>query len=104
MLANDLRIDFPDMSGLSAANLWRMRQFYLFYCQYEHQQENEKLAATLRELCNSSDLKQLLYNLSWTHHTIIMGACTTPLARILYSKRKLVNQKKLRCLARLLYL
>jgi len=30
-LSRDLRMRFPDMQGLSAQNLWRMRQFYLVY-------------------------------------------------------------------------
>lgn len=82
MLSRDLRFDFPDMPGLSAANLWRMRQFYLYYHQSTH--PNEKLAAVLRELYKSDDLKELLYGLSWTHHTIVMGACTTELEREFY--------------------
>jgi DUF1016 N-terminal domain len=37
-LANDLREDFPDLNGFSAANLWRMTNFYEAYG------ANEKLA------------------------------------------------------------
>src|SRR6516164_8174031 len=31
MLSADLRREFPEMAGLSALNLWRMRAFYLAY-------------------------------------------------------------------------
>jgi len=31
MLSADLRRGFPDMAGLSALNLWRMRAFYVAY-------------------------------------------------------------------------
>src|SRR5881227_3990529 len=31
MLSADLRREFPDMAGLSALNLWRMRAFYVAY-------------------------------------------------------------------------
>src|SRR4029077_15804908 len=31
MLSADLRREFPEMAGLSALNLWRMRAFYLTY-------------------------------------------------------------------------
>jgi hypothetical protein len=31
MLSGDLRLEFPEMTGLSALNLWRMRAFYLVY-------------------------------------------------------------------------
>jgi hypothetical protein len=37
-LANDLREDFPGLNGFSAANLWRMTNFYEAYG------ANEKLA------------------------------------------------------------
>jgi hypothetical protein len=33
MLSADLRREFPEMAGLSALNLWRMRAFYLAYAQ-----------------------------------------------------------------------
>jgi DUF1016 N-terminal domain len=37
-LANDLREEFPGLNGFSAANLWRMKNFYEAY------EANEKLA------------------------------------------------------------
>src|SRR5659263_645204 len=45
-LAKDLRIEFPGMSGFSAQNLWRMKQFYQSYAQ------NTKLSPMVRVLCS----------------------------------------------------
>lgn len=46
----------PGISGYSASNLWRMRQFFETYHEFPI------LAALLREL-------------SWTHHVLIIGKC-----------------------------
>jgi len=43
MLSEDLQKEFSGIKGFFAANLWRMRNFYLTY------RENEKLAPLVRE-------------------------------------------------------
>ena len=43
VLSKELQKEFPGAKGYSAANLWRMRNFYLTYC------ESEKLAPLVRE-------------------------------------------------------
>jgi len=43
-LAQDLRNEFPGISGFSASNLWRMKVFYESYC------NNEILAPLVREI------------------------------------------------------
>lgn len=43
-LADDLRREFPGVTGFSASNLWRMRSFYMAYA------EEEKLAPLVREI------------------------------------------------------
>lgn len=43
MLARDLQHEFPGAKGYSAANLWRMRNFYLTY------HESENLAPLVRD-------------------------------------------------------
>lgn len=52
-LAKDLRKEFPDMKGFSVQNLWRMKQIYETYKDYE------KLSPLVREL-------------TWTHNVIIL--------------------------------
>jgi predicted nuclease of restriction endonuclease-like (RecB) superfamily len=47
-LSNDLRTAFPDLRGLSRANLFRIRNFYLFY--RNGLQSQEKVAQLVRQL------------------------------------------------------
>lgn len=56
MLAKDLQMAFPRMSGLSASNMWRARAFYLAYC------DSEILALLAREI-------------GWTHNYFIFEKC-----------------------------
>ena len=58
-LARDLQIEFPDMRGLSAQNLWRMKQMHETYKDYE------KLSTLLREMPWS-------HNILILHHTASM--------------------------------
>ncbi len=64
-LAKDLKNRFPGIKGFSSRNLWRMKDFYLSYC------EKEKLTALLAEI-------------SWTHHVSILERCKDPLEREFY--------------------
>jgi predicted nuclease of restriction endonuclease-like (RecB) superfamily len=66
-LSEDLQKEFPGIKGFSAANLWRMRNFYLTY------RENEKLAPLVREI-------------SWTKNIVIMEKCKDDLEREFYIK------------------
>lgn len=56
ILAETIQRRFPGMTGYSARNLWRMRQFFETY------RGQPKLAALVREL-------------SWTHNLLIMSRC-----------------------------
>ena len=51
-LARDLQREFPGISGFSAQNLWRMKQFHEAYA------GNEKLSPLVREI-------------SWTHFSTL---------------------------------
>lgn len=81
VLSNELQKEFPGAKGYSAANLWRMRNFYLNYC------ESEKLAPLVREI-------------SWSNNVVIMEKCKDDLQREFYlqmtkrygwTKRVLIN-------------
>jgi len=67
VLAKELQNEFPGVQGFSAGNLWRMRNFYLNYC------ENEKLAPLVREI-------------SWSKNIAIMEKCKDDLMREFYIK------------------
>jgi predicted nuclease of restriction endonuclease-like (RecB) superfamily len=64
-LAQDIRAEFPGIAGFSAANLWRMRSFYVSYA------EHEKLAPLVREV-------------GWTHNLVILEKCKDELEREFY--------------------
>jgi len=64
-LATDLQAEFPGISGFSARNIWRMRNFYLTCSQ------NEKLTPMVAEI-------------GWTHNLVIMEKCKDDLEREFY--------------------
>lgn len=81
VLSKELQKEFPGAKGYSAANLWRMRNFYLTY------QDSEKLASLVREI-------------SWSNNIVIMEKCKDELQREFYiqmtkrygwTKRVLIN-------------
>ena len=59
VLSKELQKEFPGAKGYSAANLWRMRNFYLTYC------ESEKLAPLVREISWSNNI--VIKNLTINH-------------------------------------
>ena len=65
VLSTELQKEFPGAKGYSAANLWRMRNFYLNY------RDSEKLAPLVREI-------------SWSNNIIIMEKCKDDLQREFY--------------------
>ncbi|GAA6406722.1 PDDEXK nuclease domain-containing protein [Blautia hominis] len=65
VLSNELQKEFPGAKGYSAANLWRMRNFYLTYY------DSVKLAPLVREI-------------SWSNNIIIMEKCKDDLQREFY--------------------
>lgn len=65
VLSKELQKEFPGAKGYSAANLWRMRNFYLSY------RNSERLAPLVREI-------------SWSNNIIIMEKCKDDLQREFY--------------------
>lgn len=65
VLSTELQKEFPRAKGYSAANLWRIRNFYLTY------RDSEKLAPLVREI-------------SWSNNIIIMEKCKDDLQREFY--------------------
>ncbi|MBL7785306.1 MAG: DUF1016 family protein [Chitinophagales bacterium] len=64
-MSKDLQTEFPTMSGFSARNIWRMKQFYELYSQNEF-------------------LPPLVAEIGWSHHIVIMEKCKTDLQREFY--------------------
>ncbi|MEA5618714.1 PDDEXK nuclease domain-containing protein [Cronbergia sp. UHCC 0137] len=66
-LAKDLQAEFPGISGFSARNIWRMRDFYLTY------HSKEKLTPLVAEI-------------GWTHNLVILEKCKDDLEREFYMR------------------
>lgn len=64
-LSRELQAEFAGIGGFSAANLWRMRSFYLTYFQ------SENLAPLVREI-------------SWSHNVVIFEKCKDDYERLFY--------------------
>jgi len=64
-LANDLRKEFPEITGLSSRSIWYMRNFYLAYYQ------SEKLPLLVAEI-------------GWSHNRVILDKCKDDLEREFY--------------------
>lgn len=63
---------YPFASGLSAQNIWRMKQFYETYC------DNTKLSPLVREI-------------TWSNNLLIMAGCKTDDAREFYLRLCIAN-------------
>lgn len=64
-LSEDLRREFPGVTGFSVQNLWYMRQFYREYNGHER-------------------LQPLVGEIAWAHNLAIMSKCKDPLQREFY--------------------
>jgi predicted nuclease of restriction endonuclease-like (RecB) superfamily len=64
-LSNDLRTEFPGISGFSRRNIFYMREFYLLY------RDDERV-------------QPLVAQISWTHNLVIFQRCEDPLEREFY--------------------
>lgn len=99
-LAADLRAEFPDQRGFSTGNLWAMRRFYMDYgCNLILQQLAEELnhprlvraknghAATTATLsAGAAILRQLVEEMPWGHHLMLLDKVKDLTARLYYLK------------------
>ena len=95
-LSIDLQAAFPKSKGFSTTNLWRMKQWYLFYST-----EREKLPQLVGELQSSGNqsikLPQLVTELGilayvpWGHHAEILAKCKTLDEAVFYLSRTITE-------------
>jgi DUF1016 N-terminal domain len=64
-LSKDIQTEFVGITGFSARNLWRMKQFYEFYGA-------------------QSILPPMVAEIGWSHHVAIMEKCKTALSAEFY--------------------
>lgn len=85
-LAFDLRAAFPDMSGFSLPNLWRMKQLYVAHTAPDF------LSHAVREVQNgkagaaklSQAVRDLVASVPWGHHANVLAKIDDPAARLYY--------------------
>lgn len=113
MVAAELRATFPDMSGCSPRNLRDMKRFYLAYSDPEFWRQpvaklanRESLPQPVAETGTPKSiqvLRQLVAEIPWGHHLLILNKLTAPAARLWYlratasfgwSRNVLLNQIK----------
>jgi predicted nuclease of restriction endonuclease-like (RecB) superfamily len=99
-LAEDLRLEFPDMKGFSTRNLRYMREFYQAYPFLILQPVVAKLEMALPEepknkqiADNQYDiiLQPLVAKLPWTHHVVILTKVKETKERVFYIKKCIEN-------------
>ncbi len=95
-LSFDLQAAFPESKGFSTTNLWRMKQWYLFYST-----EREKLPQLVGELQSTGNqsikLQQFVTELGilayvpWGHHAEILAKCKTLDEAVFYLSRTITE-------------
>ena len=128
-LAADLRAEFPDMRGFSPRNIWDMRRFYAACTDSEFLAQaaqklagNPKLQILRQPVAESAPrsktgivkalerpvpeiefVRQLVAEIPWGHHLLLLNKVTDPAARLYYlrataqlgwSRNVLLNQIK----------
>jgi predicted nuclease of restriction endonuclease-like (RecB) superfamily len=119
MVSADLQRAFPQITGFSPRNVWDMKRFYLAYAdpaiwpqavaklpRWARTGENEiwpQPVANLTKVEVTGFLPQLVAEIPWGHHRMILDKLTDPAARLYYlratarfgwSRNVLLNQIK----------
>lgn len=108
-LSHDLMEEFPNMKGFNIKNLYRIRQWYLFYndqqtivaqlvrqlptaIQKTHLEEQLPID---RESVNSQQLatqfKEMFFSVPWGHHILVMQRCKDMSHAIFYLRQTVEN-------------
>ena len=106
-LSKELRVEFPNMKGFSTQNLYRMKQFYLFYTQDDliHHQLDDQIFSQLARRIQASDNKnniifsQLaeelethpIFQIPWFHHVQIFTKCKSVKEALFYVQKTIQN-------------
>lgn len=84
-LAHDLKSEFPDMSGFSPRNVWRMRAFYLAYSD-----EIRKVPQLVAEF-SGKNLPQPVAEIPWGHNAVLLEKIDSPAERLWYAVKTIEN-------------
>jgi predicted nuclease of restriction endonuclease-like (RecB) superfamily len=109
-LAIDLRAEFPDMRGFSAANIWRMRQFYEYCTSDAFLSQVVRVIGPAPNGTATTDflsqrVKEMVAAVPWGHHANVLVKLSDPASRLYYlrataqfgwTRNVLLNQIKAR--------
>ena len=110
-LSLDLRLAFPQARGFSARNLWDMRRFYAAYSAAHFLRQLAAEPSHRRQGTSDQLLRQLVAEIPWGHHLLVLNKAEHPAARFYYlqatarfgwSRAVLLNQIKARAYERTL--
>lgn len=89
-LAADLKVEFPDFKGLSARNLWYMKNFAETWPGFSILQP---LVAELQsaENQNIKFMQPLVAQIPWAHHIILLNQTKTKEERLFYMQKTVEN-------------
>lgn len=90
-LATDLRLEFPDMKGLSPRNLRYMRDFALAYPKFTILQQAVAKLASGKKNDAVTILQQSVAKLPWGHICILLDKLKQPEERIFYAQKSVEN-------------
>jgi len=103
-LSQDLKMEFPGMSGFSARNLRDAKRFYLFYnseiwrqaaAKLELKSDASQLSALIEversESQNVTFSHQLVSQIPWGHHLLILNKINDPAAAYFYIRKTIEN-------------
>lgn len=112
-LSRDLRRVYPEMRGFSARNLWYMRRFFTecsepailqqAVAELQRTRPRRGFPPAAQELAGLSKLQQLVAEIPWGHHVVMLDKVSAPAARLYYlraaarfgwSRHILLNQIK----------
>jgi len=120
-IARDLRASFPGTQGFSARNVWDMRRLYEAYAGTPFLRQRvaegpgtparraERLAVASSAEPGPAVLRQLVAEVPWGHHLVVLAKVSEPAERIFYlravaafgwSRNVLLNQIKARAYER----
>jgi predicted nuclease of restriction endonuclease-like (RecB) superfamily len=95
-LSSDLKSEFPGLSGFSARNLRDTKRFYLFYNSPIWRQAVAKLGFQLKPNTSAAEteedqlliiLRQLVAEIPWGHHLLILNKINDPMEALFYIRQ-----------------
>jgi predicted nuclease of restriction endonuclease-like (RecB) superfamily len=101
-LSKDLRAEFPYMKGFSKQNLYRVKNFYLYYFQYftnvaqvARQLESSNQPQVVSKLEKTEQVvaknAALLFQIPWGHHVLVIEKIKDVSEAIFYIKETIKN-------------